>query len=95
MFDLMALAIRKGVVENQGEWCEKIGIRQTNLSNIRYGDRSFTIPQILAAAELMNKPMDWFFDRNVITSPVEMIAEGLRLIEGKEANPKKVTRKKK
>ncbi|MEX6689240.1 helix-turn-helix transcriptional regulator [Danxiaibacter flavus] len=85
MFDLMDIALAEKVVASQAEWCEKIGIQQSNIRNIRLGTRGFTIEQIFAAAKLMNRSMDWFFDHKTKQSGMDMLKEAVRVLE-KEKN---------
>ena len=108
MLELLDQAIKTELVENAGEWCERIGFHQSNLRFIRNGERSFTIDQIIAACQLAEVSLDWVVgistDRKRVksVSPIQQLKEAVIAVEsafGKEKGmlPKKlpnVTKKK-
>ncbi|GEO08704.1 hypothetical protein [Segetibacter aerophilus] len=75
------------------EWCEHIGILQTNLNGYKNGTRSFTIEQLLKVCKMHSTTMDYLCGltnqkakQGAQLGAVQLIEEGLRMI--KEQAPK-------
>ncbi len=91
MLLLIKEAKRNGIVEYEMDFCTKIGFDHTNLHKVRERNQGFRIPHIVAAAEIMDVSTDWicgltkYRKRNKQEySPIELIKEGLKLLEDKK-----------
>jgi transcriptional regulator with XRE-family HTH domain len=56
---LFEYALSNNLAGTQKELCEKIGLVQTNIAEIRNGRRSFTIDQLYLLLKLTNGSADW------------------------------------
>ncbi len=87
MLQLMKESVGSELAATKKEWCELIGIRQSNLIEVESGKRGFTIEQIVKAAEITGVSTDWILGLSKTrkgstdASGIELIKEGLRLIE--------------
>ncbi|WJK47420.1 helix-turn-helix domain-containing protein [Danxiaibacter flavus] len=95
MLQLMKEAVGSDVAATKKEWCELIGIRQSNLIEVESGKRGFTIEQIVKAAEITDVSTDWILGLSKTrtgsneASGIELIKEGIRLIESEKIKGKK------
>jgi hypothetical protein len=88
MLDLLDHCIKKGIVVDRAEWCEKIGVNYRNFTQIRSFKQGFTDEQKIAAARLAKVDMNWIFGmtdqmpkKPDQLSPLDLIEEGLRILK--------------
>jgi len=91
MLVLLDQAKASGLVANAKDWCERIGLKEANLSAIKRGDRSFTLEQIIEACKLSSVSIDWICGlKNTQgiseqkATPIEMIEQAVRLLKEKK-----------
>ena len=70
------------------EWCDNIGIANTNIPNIRKGTQSFTHNHILACCKAFNVDCNYLyglssqmFRKQIKANPFEVIKQALAEIE--------------
>lgn len=85
----MQLAIDQGKVDNQNDWCGRVGLNPHNIGKVKNGTQSFTLSHIKAAAKLVDGNINWLFglEPNMIRETgkkkkaIDMLREAVAAVE--------------